>query len=75
MFALARAKGELTEQMKGIEELTKHFRPEAEVLKTWLKAFDANYQIAILLIFVKIRCGTNGKTKKPTARIIGSAKL
>ncbi len=39
LFDLARQKGRLTEEMKGIEEVTKHFTPEAEVTEDMVKSF------------------------------------
>ena len=39
LFDLAKAKGELTEEMKGIQELTKHFMPEVEVTEDMVRGF------------------------------------
>ena len=39
LYDLARQKGQLTEQMKGIEELTRHFTPDAQITEEMVKAF------------------------------------
>ena len=39
LFDLAKQKGVLTQEMKGIEELTSHFTPDAEVTEDMVKAF------------------------------------
>jgi len=39
LFDIAKAKGVLTEEMKQIEELTKHFTPEVEVTEEMVKSF------------------------------------
>jgi 3-oxoadipate enol-lactonase len=39
LFDLAKQKGQLTEEMKGIEELTRDFTPEVEVTEEMVKSF------------------------------------
>ncbi|GAB3011996.1 alpha/beta fold hydrolase [Spirosoma pulveris] len=39
LFDLARQKGQLTEEMKGIEELTSHFTPNANITEDMVKSF------------------------------------
>ncbi|GAB2561038.1 alpha/beta fold hydrolase [Spirosoma areae] len=39
LYDLTKQKGQLTEQMKDIEELTKHFTPDAQITEDMVKAF------------------------------------